>query len=55
MYKIVTALMFLALFAAWSDDATAQAPGQDRYIESSDAVGLGDVTGYGRGATFVDI
>jgi hypothetical protein len=55
MSKIVATVMFLALFAAWSNDSTTRAPGQDRYIESSDAVGLGDVTGYGRGAAFVDI
>jgi hypothetical protein len=35
--------------------STTPDPGQDRYIESSDAVGLGNVIGYGRGAAFVDI
>ena len=47
--------MFLALFTTWSDDSTTPAPGKDRYIEFSDAVRLGDVIGYGRGAAFVDI
>jgi len=59
MSKIVATLIFLALLATWSDDSRTPAPGQDkykdRYIESSDAVGLGDVIGYGRGAAFVDI
>ena len=71
MYKIVTILTFLALFAPWSDDSrksilsnaepankpekATPTPGKDRYIESSDAVGLGNVIGYGRGAAFVDI
>jgi len=70
MYKVV-AILLLALFATWSDasgkdiqsndepinrpEQTTPAPGKDRYIESSDAVGLGKVIGYGRGATFVDI
>ncbi len=70
MYKVV-AILLLALFATWSDasgkdiqsndepinrpEQTTPAPGKDRYIESSDAVGLGNVIGYGRGATFVDI
>ena len=71
MFKTGAILIFLALFATWSDDSrkdiltngepnsnpasTTQTPGKDRYIESSDAVGLGDVIGYGRGAAFVDI
>lgn len=55
MYRIGTALISLALLATWSNDATAQAPDKDQYVESSDAAGLGDVAGYGRGVAFVDI
>ncbi len=55
MYKIA-AILFLALFATWSDDPGKDiSERRDRYIESSDAVGLGNVIGYGRGASFVDI
>ncbi|SVE26376.1 uncharacterized protein METZ01_LOCUS479230, partial [marine metagenome] len=55
MYGIGTALISLALLATWPNDATAQAPDKDQYVESSDAAGLGDVAGYGRGVAFVDI
>ena len=71
MFKTGTMLIFLALLAIGSDDSrkdilnsgepnisaenATQVPPKDRYIESSDAVGLGEVTGYGRGAAFVDI
>ena len=55
MYRIGTALISLALLTTWPNDATAQAPDKDQYVESSDAAGLGDVAGYGRGVAFVDI
>ena len=55
MYKITATLIFVALWAIPADDSTTQTPGKDRYIERSDAVGLGGVVGYGRGAAFVDI